>query len=69
MVAVKFDGSSTSSRKTVWKPGRVNVMSYVPGRRSVIRYRPSESEVVVRTRSIRTGLLASTVTPGRTSPD
>jgi hypothetical protein len=41
----------------------------VTRRKSTIRYRPWLSVTAVRTRSIRAGLLASTVTPGRTPPD
>src|SRR5687767_15663567 len=41
----------------------------MPGRRSMIRYWPVPSVVTERTFSIRTGLAASTVTPGSTAPD
>jgi len=40
----------------------------VPGRRSTIRYWPVASVVTDRTFSMRAGLAASTVTPGRTKP-
>src|SRR5476651_2140363 len=64
IVDVKLDGSSTPSRFTAEKPGRLKVMVYVPGRRFSIRYRPFASVVTERTFSIRAGLAASTVTPG-----
>src|SRR4051812_43967278 len=41
----------------------------MPGRKSTILYRPSPSVVAVLTLSISAGLLASTVTPGRTAFD
>src|SRR5712671_2930164 len=41
----------------------------MPGRRSTILYKPSPSVVAVLTFSISAGLLASTVTPGRTAFD
>src|SRR5688500_4880979 len=41
----------------------------MPGRRSTIRYWPVSSLTTERTFSIRTGLAASTVTPGSTAPD
>jgi hypothetical protein len=52
----------------VLKPGSVKVTAYTPGRKSMMRYCPSPSLVVTRTFSIRTGLVASTVTPGSTPP-
>src|SRR5262245_9711840 len=68
-VAVKPDVSSTPSFLTVLKPGRLKVTIYVPGGRSTMLKRPSPSVVDVLTRSMRTELLASTMTPGRTAPD
>src|SRR5262245_62785622 len=68
-VAVKPEVSSTPSFFTVLKPGRLKVTIYVPGGRSTMLKRPSPSVVDVLTRSMRTELLASTVTPGRTAPD
>ena len=50
------------------KPASVNVTLYTPGRRSTIKYCPLSSVVAVRTRSIKTGLAASTLTPGRIPP-
>src|SRR5437764_182350 len=41
----------------------------MPGRRSRILYRPEPSVTTVRTFSMRAGLDASTVTPGRTAPE
>src|SRR5256712_6854615 len=67
--AVKFALSSTPSRLTVVKPGSANVTEYVPGRRSMILYWPCESVNDVRVFSMRIGLVASTVTPGRTAPE
>ncbi len=67
-VATKVAGSSMFSRLMVAKPGNVNVTMYMPGRRSRILYWPCESVVTDRTRSMSTGLLASTVTPGITAP-
>src|SRR5262245_22777793 len=61
--------SSIPSRLTVAKPVRLKVTEYVPGRSSTIRYVPALSVVTVRTFSIRAGLAASTVTPGRTAPE
>src|SRR4051812_12582595 len=58
-----------SSRRTVLKPGSEKVRLYVPPRSWLIRYVPSASVVAVRTFSIRSGLAASTVTPGSTPPD
>ncbi len=69
IVAVKVPDSSIPSRLKVLKPTSVMVSMYVPGRRSTIRYCPVASVVAVRTFSIRTSLLAATVTPGRTAPD
>src|SRR6185295_6009477 len=69
IVAVKDPASSTPSRLTTANPGNVKEIVYVPGRRSITRYRPLLSVVTDRTFSIRAGLDASTVTPGRTAPD
>src|SRR5688572_6291111 len=69
IVAVSAPSNSTPSRLKVLKPGNVNVTEYVPGRRSTIRYCPPPSVTTVRTFSMSTGLLASTVTPGSTAPD
>src|SRR5262245_55048668 len=44
-VAVNWAGSSTPSRFTLANPGRLNVTTYVPGRRSRILYWPWESVV------------------------
>ena len=66
--AVKSAVSSMPSRLTVENPGRLNVTVYVPGRSSTILYWPFSSVTTERTRSISTGLLASTVTPGITAP-
>src|SRR6266478_5866963 len=41
----------------------------MPGGRSTALYRPSPSVTMVRTFSMSAGLVASTVTPGRTAPD
>ena len=41
----------------------------MPGGSSVMRYCPVPSVVALRTFSMRTGLAASTVTPGSTAPD
>ncbi len=57
------------SRRTAVNPGSENVTAYVPGRRSTMRYWPVPSVTTVRLCSIRAGLVASTVTPGRTAPD
>src|SRR6266566_5153577 len=57
------------SRLTALKPVKVNVTEYVPGRRSTILYCPVPSVTTDRVFSIRAGLDASTVTPGRTAPD
>jgi hypothetical protein len=57
------------SRRTLLKPESLNVTAYVPGRRSTMRYTPLLSVTAVRTFSMRSGLEASTVTPGRTAPD
>ena len=46
----------------------LKVTLYIPGRKSMILYCPWLSVIAVRTRSISAGLLASTVTPGRTAP-
>jgi hypothetical protein len=61
--------SSTSSRFKVANPESVNVTVYVPGCRLSMRYCPLLSDVAVRVFSIRTGLAASTLTPGSTAPD
>ena len=68
-VAVNDPASSIPSRLTVLKPASVNVTVYMPGRRSTILYWPVLSVTTERTFSIREGLDASTVTPGRTAPD
>src|SRR5688500_3323532 len=60
--------TSTPSRLTTEKPVRVNVSEYGPGGSSASRYWPVPSVTAVRTFSIRTGLEASTVTPGSTAP-
>src|SRR2546423_13749199 len=57
------------SRFTVVKPVSENVRTYVPGGTSVIRYWPVPSLTTVRVFSMRTGLAASTLTPGRTAAD
>ena len=69
MVAAKEPVNSTPSRLTVVNPGNVNSTAYVPGSRSTMRYCPEPSVTAERTFSIRTGLDASTVTPGSTPPD
>src|SRR6476620_6368171 len=61
--------SSMPSRRTLEKPVSEKFTVYVPGRKSTIRYCPDESVTAVRTFSIRTGLDASTTTPGSTAPD
>jgi hypothetical protein len=66
--AVKLAGRSTSWRRSVTKPGSVNVTVYRPGRRSTMRYWPALSETADFIFSIRAGLDASTVTPGSTAP-
>src|SRR5580765_3991897 len=67
-VAVNVAGNSTPSRFIVTNPGLVKVIKYVPGLRSTILYTPSLSVRTERTFSIRTGLAASTETPGSTEP-
>src|SRR5258706_9694679 len=67
-VAVNVAGNWTPSRFVVMNPGRANVTTYVPGLRSTILYNPSLSVSTERTLSIRTGLAASTETPGSTAP-
>src|SRR5262245_10826990 len=67
--AVNDPLSSMPSRLTVLNPVRENVTEYTPGLRSTIRYWPEPSVTADRTFSIRTGLEASTVTPGRIAPD
>jgi hypothetical protein len=69
IVATNAPDSSIPSRLTVEKPGSEKVTSYVPGLRSTIRYWPVPSVTTVRTRSIKAGLVASTVTPGSTAPE
>ena len=69
MVATNVPVSSTPSRFTELNPVNENVTAYVPGRRSTIRYWPEPSVIAERTFSMRTGLAASTVTPGSTAPD
>jgi hypothetical protein len=67
--AVKLPDSSTPSRLTTLKPGRVNETVYVPDGRLTIRYNPPPSDTAVRTFSMRAGLDTSTETPGRAAPD
>src|SRR5580765_5513650 len=69
MVAVNEPVSSTPSRLTVVNPPNVNVIEYVPGRRSTMRYKPAPSVTALFVFSMRTGLAASTVTPGSTAPE
>ncbi len=69
MVATNAPVSSMPSRLTLLKPVSVNVTEYVPGRRLTMRYWPVPSLTAVRVFSMRTGLAASTVTPGNTAPD
>jgi len=61
-------GSSRPSRLIVENPGSVKVSVYTPGRRSTMRYPPLASVTTERVFSMRTGLAASTVTPGSTAP-
>ena len=68
-VALKLGGSSMPSRLKDAKPVSVNVTVYVPGMSSMMRYSPRSSVTALRTFSMRTGLDASTVTPGITAPD
>ena len=68
-VTVRNAFSSRPSRRTVAKPGKLNVTVYTPGRRFSMRYSPAPSVTAERTFSIRAGLVASTVTPGRMAPD
>src|SRR6266511_2786888 len=68
IVAVNDATSSIPSRRTGPKPESVNVTAYTPGRRSTILYWPFPSVPSVFVFSINAGLLASTVTPGRTPP-
>ena len=68
-VAVNDAGSVMPSRLTVRNPVSVKVTVYWPGRRSVILNWPAASVTAVRDPSMRAGLAASTVTPGRTPPD
>ena len=67
-VSVKPAGNSWFSTRTVEKPGSVNVMLYIPGRRSTRLYWPVPSVTATRLPSISTGLDASMVTPGRMPP-
>jgi len=67
-VAENAAGRSRPSRLTVANPGSDRVTVYVPGRRSMTLYNPCVSVTTDRTFSMRTGLDASTVTPGSTSP-
>src|SRR4029079_16373656 len=69
MVAVNAPVNSTPSRLTMLKPVSVKVMVYEPGRGSTIWYWPAPSVTAERTFSIKTGLAASTVTPGSTAPE
>ena len=57
------------SRMTVAKPVSVNVTLYTPGRSGVSTYRPSVSVTATRCCSMSAGLVAVTVTPGRTAPE
>ena len=57
------------SRRMTLNPGNVKLTSYVPVLRSMRLKRPSPSVNTTRTPSIRAGLDASTVTPGRTPPE
>src|SRR5262245_406699 len=68
-VAVNAPVSRMPSRRTVAKPVSENVTTYEPGLKSTSLYSPSPSVTTVRTFSMSAGLDASTVTPGRTSPD
>ena len=68
-VAANEPVSSIPSRWITVNPVSLNVTVYVPGRRSTIWYWPVPSVTTARTFSIRAGLDASTVTPGRTAPD
>src|SRR5262249_37764835 len=56
-------------RFTVLKPGNVNVISYVPGRKASMRKLPDPSVTLLRVFSMSAALDASTVTPGSTAPD
>src|SRR5579862_7261115 len=67
--AVNDPDNSMPSLRTVVNAGKVNVTTYVPGRSCRILYWPVESVTTDRTRSIRAGLDASTVTPGNTAPE
>src|SRR4029453_6860675 len=68
-VATNVPVNSIPSRRTTENPLNVNVTIYVPGRRSTMRYWPLPSVTTERTFSIKTGLEASTVTPGNTAPE
>jgi hypothetical protein len=67
-VAVNPVLSMMPSRTTVLNPGSMYLTLYVPGSRATMRYCPSTLVVAERTRSMREGLWASTVTPGNTAP-
>jgi hypothetical protein len=68
-VALKPPVSSMSSRLIVLNPASVNVTEYLPGSRLMMRYCPVPSVTAERVFSMRTGLAASTVTPGSTAPE
>jgi hypothetical protein len=68
-VAVNPVVTAMPSRRWLAKPGRVNVMTYGPGRRSTILNTPIASVVAVRVPWMRAGLAASTVTPASTAPE
>ena len=69
IVATNVPASSMPSRLIVLNPASVNVTEYMPGRRFSILYWPLASVTTDRTFSMRTGLAASTDTPGSTAPD
>ena len=68
MVAVNEPVSSTPSRSSVLNPGNVNVNLVDPGPKIFDAVLSAAVGDAVRTFSISAGLLASTVTPGRTAP-
>ena len=68
-VSVCVPDSTMPSRRTGLKPGSDAVTVYVPGRRSTMRNWPTPSVMATRIFSMRTGLAASTVTPGSTAPE
>ena len=68
-LATNVPVNSMPSRLTVENPLRVKVTAYVPGRSSMNRYCPLPSVTTLRTFSISAGLVASTVTPGKTAPE